>query len=347
MASAASAPSRSSILARMPSASSRAEKNSNGGTRSARARQRSRVSAGRLEARIGGGARHQLLPQEALPLGRERQEVVVVEAEQRRLEHAGERQIVLRQAEEIAERDQVLHGDLLGQHQAVGAGDLDAARLEGRDHGRRERRALAHQDQDVAGADGAVLGRQHLRGLRASPRMVWAMRPASRTTGEEALASASGDQGSARLGLLRLLGRPDLDQPRVPDAMGDMPDRRRRRGHAGRARAVGEDARRPPPAAARRRETTSSAARGANRGPPARRGARTPRPCRRTWWAPRPGSCRSTASRRRRRTACAPRRARRAPEKNSSASARITSHCTGLVSCASSTRMWSRPPSSL
>ncbi len=29
--------------------------------------------------------------------------------------------------------------------------------------------------------------------------MVWAMRPASRTTGEEALASASGDQGSVGL----------------------------------------------------------------------------------------------------------------------------------------------------
>ena len=35
-----------------------------------------------------------------------------------------------------------------------------------------------------------------------------------------------------------------------------------------------------------------------------------------------------------------------APAKNSSDSASITCHCAGLVSCASSTRMWSRPPSS-
>ena len=33
----------------------------------------------------------------------------------------------------------------------------------------------------------------------SQPRMVWAMRPASRPTGEEALASASGDQGSVGL----------------------------------------------------------------------------------------------------------------------------------------------------
>ena len=44
-----------------------------------------------------------------------------------------------------------------------------------------------------------------------------------------------------------------------------------------------------------------------------------------------------------------PRRASRAPSpaKNSSASACTTSHCSGLVSCASSIRMWSSPPSSL
>ena len=34
------------------------------------------------------------------------------------------------------------------------------------------------------------------------------------------------------------------------------------------------------------------------------------------------------------------------PAKNSAESASITRHCAGLVSCASSTRMWSRPPSS-
>ena len=134
-----------------------------------------------------------------MPLGRERQQIVVVEAEQRRLEHAGERQVVLRQAEEIAERHQVLHGDLLGQHQAVGARDLDAARLEGGDHGGRERRALAHQYEDVAGADGPVLGRQHLRRTRASRGWSGRCAPPAAPPARTRLASASGDQGSAGL----------------------------------------------------------------------------------------------------------------------------------------------------
>ena len=128
-----------------------------------------------------------------------------------------------------------------------------------------------------------------------------------------------------------LLGRPDLDQPGVADAVGDVArsaspqrsapgvrvaDRRRRR--------------RPRPAAARRRGTTGSAARAA-RCRPAARCLRAKRLAHvgEHGRAPRPGSCRSTASRRRRRTACAPRRARRVPAKNSSASARITCHCIG------------------
>ena len=51
------------------------------------------------------------------------------------------------------------------------------------------------------------------------------MRAASRTTGEDALVSSSGDQGSHALDRLGLLGRPDLDQPGVAGAMGDVPDR--------------------------------------------------------------------------------------------------------------------------
>ena len=64
----------------------------------------------------------------------------------------------------------------------------------------------------------------------------------------------------------------------------------------------------------------------------------------------RPGTSRSTASRRRPRTRCAVARqfARRpAPAKNSPVRARRMSHCSGAVSCASSSRTWSMPPSSL
>ena len=67
---------------------------------------------------------------------------------------------------------------------------------------------------------------------------------------------------------------------------------------------------------------------------------------RRTRPGRRPGSCRSTASRRRRRRSCGAASRAPSPAKNSSEIASITRHCAGLVSCASSTRMWSRPPSS-
>ena len=56
--------------------------------------------------------------------------------------------------------------------------------------------------------------------------------------------------------------------PAWPARCGDMPDRRRRRGHAGRALAARRRCGRPRPAAARRRGTTSSAARGATAAAP-------------------------------------------------------------------------------
>ena len=61
----------------------------------------------------------------------------------------------------------------------------------------------------------------------------------------------------------------------------------------------------------------------------------------------RPGSCRSTASRRRPRTGCGFCSLAPSPAKNSSARRSMIDHCSGLVSCASSTRMWSMPPSIL
>ena len=76
------------------------------------------------------------------------------------------------------------------------------------------------------------------------------------------------------------------------------------------------------------------------------RGSIVARAWRRTRPGRRPGSCRSTASRRRRRRWCGATSRAPAPAKNSAESASITRHCAGLVSCASSTRMWSRPPSS-
>ena len=253
------------------------------------------------------------LPQDpaAWPRG---QQAVVVEAEQRLLEQlASARSSSGR--EEIAERHQILHGDLLGQHESVGARDRDFARLEGRDHGRRERRALAHQDQDVAGPDRAVLGRRASRRARASREWSAAMRVASRTAGEVARRLGQRRPGLAGSTCSAFsVGQISISPAcparcatcRIGVAGGGQP------GVRARSRTSGP----PPPAAARRRGTTGSAARAATAGR-ARLALlrRTPRPSSANMVGRRhPGSCRSTASRRRRRTACAPRRARRAGE---------------------------------
>ena len=111
--------------------------------------------------------------------------------------HLGERQVVLGQRQEVAERDEILDGDLLGKPQPVGAGDRDAARLQGGDHGRGERAALPDQDEDVAGADGAVLGGEPLAALSSQPLIVSAMRSASRASGALDAPSLSGAQASA------------------------------------------------------------------------------------------------------------------------------------------------------
>ena len=84
---------------------------------------------------------------------REREQSVVVEAEQRALQHDGERQIVLRHQQHIGERHQVLHRELIGEQHAVGARDRHAAPLQRADHRRGEGIAPAHQDQNIAGLD--------------------------------------------------------------------------------------------------------------------------------------------------------------------------------------------------
>ena len=57
----------------------------------------------------------------------ERQQLLFAQPEQRALEHRGERQVVLGQQQRVAQRHQVHHRDLVGQHEAVGAGDRHAA----------------------------------------------------------------------------------------------------------------------------------------------------------------------------------------------------------------------------
>ena len=105
-------------------------------------------------------------PQCALAVRRDGDEVVVVEIEQWRFQHRRQRQVVLRQGEEIAERHQILHRDLVGEPHAVGAGHRNTARLQGGDHGAGERTPVAHQDQDVAGMDRPILRHEPLAGRK-------------------------------------------------------------------------------------------------------------------------------------------------------------------------------------
>ena len=95
--------------------------------------------------------------QRSLALPGELEQVVVVEAEQRRLEHGREREIVVGQQQRVREHHQVHDRDMLGQHQPVGAGDRDTVGFQGADDGLEQRPALAHQHQYVARA-GALPG---------------------------------------------------------------------------------------------------------------------------------------------------------------------------------------------
>ncbi len=85
------------------------------------------------------------------------EQIVVGKAEQRTAQRGGERKVVLRQRERVGERDQIHHRDMLGQHQAVGAGHFDALLLQRADDRLEQFAALAHQDQNVAIARGAVV----------------------------------------------------------------------------------------------------------------------------------------------------------------------------------------------
>ena len=112
--------------------------------RSGRAARRRRRIAARLPARAA--------PRAAMPSRFQAsvEQLVLVEAEQRALQHGRQRQIVLRQQQRVGEHHQVHHRDVLGQHQPVGAGDRDACVLQRADDRLEQRAALAHQHQHVA-----------------------------------------------------------------------------------------------------------------------------------------------------------------------------------------------------
>ena len=195
------------------------------------------------------------------------------------------------------------------------------------------------------GHDAAVVASSLSRGEPAS--IVAAIASARRAAGRLLCdCDKGGVPGFGRVPLLRLDRRPELDQPGLARAEGLVPDIRavERNAVRGQARRRTRHRRRaaPPGWSGTRCRARPRAIRlgrldallempahGLERGGSARwklkidclasPTAKTVRICSRAPW----------------------------PAKNSSASAATTPHCSGLVSCASSIRMWSMPPSSL
>ena len=271
MASAASAPSRSSILARMPSASSRAEKNSNGGTRSARARQRSRVAAGALKRALAAARATSSCHRKPLRLG----------ASARRSSssrpNSGDLS-TLASARSSSGRQRKSPSAIRSCTAICSVSTRRSAPA--------TLMPRALRAEIMAGANGVRLRTN----MRMSPARMGRFSDASISAEfEPALGWSGRCVPPAAPPATRRLPRPAVTRarsawpaPTSRSARSRSAPRGRRDGrHAGsaspkrsrRAYARGRQrCRPPPPAAARRRETTSSAARGANRGPPARRG---------------------------------------------------------------------------
>ena len=167
-------------------------------------------------------------PQRASRSIGEREQVVVVEAEERALEHDGEREIVIGHQEEIGQCDEVLHRELVGELHAVGARHRHVEPLQLADHRRGEGIAAPHQDQNIAGAHLAAFGRKRLA----------VVEPAF-DHGGDALAElidraragrllVPGLEGGGLIGLLLGLDLPQLDQTRFAFPEGVVLDDRAR-----------------------------------------------------------------------------------------------------------------------
>ncbi len=81
---------------------------------------------------------------------RERQKIVIGQADERRFQQCRQRQIVLAQQSGAAQGDEVHHRHVIGELQPVGAGDRDVFGLQRADDALEKRVALAHEDQYVS-----------------------------------------------------------------------------------------------------------------------------------------------------------------------------------------------------
>ncbi len=92
------------------------------------------------------GARREGRAQARAPLPRQFEQQIVVQAEQRALERNRQRKVVLREQQCVSQRHEIDNRDMLGQHQAVGAGNRNARVLQRADDRAEQRAPLAHQN---------------------------------------------------------------------------------------------------------------------------------------------------------------------------------------------------------
>ncbi len=171
------------------------------------------------------------------------EEGILIEGEERAFQERGQRQVVLRQDGEAAERHEVLHGDVLGQHQPVGTGDGQVVPLlQGARQCIDEGVALAHQHDDIAGLH--------------RPRLALFRHRLAADPGGERIGDAPGENVDRRFFRHRVEGRcpvllveprrggdhlPDVDCARLAPAVGGMDDLAAVRRQAARIGGIEED----------------------------------------------------------------------------------------------------------
>ena len=159
----------------------------------------------RREAWVHGRLRPQCRVQRCLALPGDLEQVLVVQPEQRRLEHGGQGEVVGRQQQRIREHHQIHDRDMLGQHQPIGAGHRHMGILERADDRLEHGATLAHQYQHVTGARALLRPTLDVcRDLRRQPDL----RALFRQLVERRI------PGLDLALLLRLDGVPDLDEAR-------------------------------------------------------------------------------------------------------------------------------------
>ena len=108
------------------------------------------------KAQLLAGAATELLPERAAARIGQREQHLLVETEERALQHRCQSEVVLGQQQEAAERDHVLDRELLGEQQPIDAGHRHIGLFQRPHQLADESAAPAHQHHHVAGPHGTV-----------------------------------------------------------------------------------------------------------------------------------------------------------------------------------------------